>query len=413
MSNIKSSYERVKTTLSDILYREKGYATVVAEKMDQFTEDGKEKLTELLRRQNEAVNGLFVKADELDYAMKSLFSIGEEIYAVTTNSIMVPSSEIVQDVTPVPEIAVVDSNAAGQLEMAGVEITSDENKVEEVATENQVVLEMPGVSSVEANATEVESAVVETPVEAATEAAPAVVETPAVEATTEAAPAVVETPVVEAATEAAPAVVETPVVEAVTEAAPAVVETPAVEASATEAAPATEAPLNETVSVAGSTNGLEEDVPQAETTEEIVPFALSPIDEGVTPAAEVVVSQETAPTEVVASTDIIPAAIEPEDSNIIKFSRKSTDPVKAILVTSTQKTKLIGSRETQKALVSNKLNVAVQTNDTKKQMEEMLNQANALYQQGKTDEAQALYNQVSTMNQTIQTESPNVLVKAA
>ena len=40
MSNVKSSYERVKTTLSDILYREKGYVTVVSEKIDELDESG-------------------------------------------------------------------------------------------------------------------------------------------------------------------------------------------------------------------------------------------------------------------------------------------------------------------------------------------------------------------------------------
>ena len=244
-------------------------------------------------------------------------------------------------------------------------------------------------------------------------AAAPVVETPVAETAAPAAAPAVEAPVAEtAAPEATPAV-ETPVAEtAAPEATPAV-ETPVAETAAPAAAPAvetptvpvTEAPINETVNVAGSSNGLDDDAVQTEETpEEIVPFALSPIDEGVTPAAEVVVSQENVP---------VAATVQAEDSNIIKFSRKSADQVKAILVTSAQHTKLIGSRETQKALVSNKLNAAMQVSDTKKQMEEMLNQANALYQQGKADEAQALYNQVSTMNQSIQTETPNVLVKVA
>ena len=88
MSNVKSSYERVKTTLSDILYREKGYVTVVSEKIDELDESDKTKVVDLVQKQNAAVNALFVKVDELDTAMTELFELGEDIYSITAGTLV-------------------------------------------------------------------------------------------------------------------------------------------------------------------------------------------------------------------------------------------------------------------------------------------------------------------------------------
>ncbi len=75
--------------------------------------------------------------------------------------------------------------------------------------------------------------------------------------------------------------------------------------------------------------------------EEVVPFALSPIDEGVTPA------QEAAP-----------AVATDTTNNVLQFKRNTNDPVKAILVTGAQFGKLKGSCETAEALFNSKINTS-------------------------------------------------------
>ena len=151
---------------------------------------------------------------------------------------------------------------------------------------------------------------------------------------------------------------------------------------------------------------------------EAVPFALSPMDEGVTPKENV--EQTSAPET---------AGVETTDnSDVLKVVKSDANSPKAILVTAVQLSKLMASRDTQKALMSAKGAFGTGTtitpiatsgavdeqtlmangllaptaDATKKQMEGIMEQANALYKEGKTAEAQALYDQVSTMNQTMQ-----------
>ena len=96
-----------------------------------------------------------------------------------------------------------------------------------------------------------------------------------------------------------------------------------------------------------------------------------------------------------------PLSVNEENNNeIMKFIRSSNALAKAILVTKVQYDKLVASLEKQKFILEK--NVLASDNDIKNKMEDLLNQANVLYQEGKTAEAQDLYNQVSEMNKALQ-----------
>lgn len=114
------------------------------------------------------------------------------------------------------------------------------------------------------------------------------------------------------------------------------------------------------------------------------------------------------------------------------FIRNTKSKVKAILVSKTQYRKLNSSRETQKALFDTKkksatnvltpidenVKIAVEEKKveneassedsyTNVQMEELMNKANALYQEGKLDEAQELYNKISELNSGLEEDDSN------
>ena len=98
---------------------------------------------------------------------------------------------------------------------------------------------------------------------------------------------------------------------------------------------------------------------------------------------------------------------------------------KALLTTSKQISNLRKSLSTQEALygsrVSNSTNASLEDKliengllpadvDTmKKQVEQLMEQANALYKGGKTTEAQAMYDKISALNKEIQAKSNNSL----
>ena len=288
------------------------------------------------------------------------------------------------------------------------------------------------------------------------EATPAVVENaPAVEA-----PAPVEAlPAVEAATEVK---TETPTVDAplipveTTEAAPAVeAHSPAV----VEAAPEASAPLipvetTETVPVveAPAPAPVAPAVPEAAVVDnDTVP--LIPLPEEVSVPAveapkEVVASAEsTLPTNPVAPAVDTPSSVvdNPVEVPVEKqeevkapekevFTKNDANKARALLTSANQIGKLRKSLSTQEALLGARLqlgtpSVTFNTNTQstlenqlvqngllpedpeakKKQMEDMMNQANALYKEGKTTEAQALYDQISSMNKSIQDESSKSL----
>lgn len=81
---------------------------------------------------------------------------------------------------------------------------------------------------------------------------------------------------------------------------------------------------------------------------------------------------------------------------------------KAILVNRKQFSKLVSSKDTQVALLDFGLQSGVQnSNNSQKNLEEMITRAGLLYKEGKVQEAQALYNEISQLNKS----NGNVLVK--
>lgn len=227
----------------------------------------------------------------------------------------------------------------------------------------------------------------------------------------------------------------------------------------------------EVVQIPGQTGPIE-DEPVSSTSdasEVTSDFVLSPIDEGIAPtppAEEVPVAQEQASDDGIKQ-DIIPDAsstTETQSEELPKYTRTTTGTVKAILVTKVQHEKLSASRSTQKALLNAQQdgNEAVDNNapvadvasaapvadasavvetpvsttestpvqsdeqtlisnglleptvqDKQKEMQVMMEQANTLYNEGKTQEAQALFDKVSAMNKELQAGSEGqALVKS-
>ena len=81
---------------------------------------------------------------------------------------------------------------------------------------------------------------------------------------------------------------------------------------------------------------------------------------------------------------------------------------KAILVNRKQFSKLVASKDTQVALLDFGLQSGVQnSNNSQKDLEEMITRASLLYKEGKVQEAQALYNEISQLNKS----NGNVLLK--
>ena len=84
---------------------------------------------------------------------------------------------------------------------------------------------------------------------------------------------------------------------------------------------------------------------------------------------------------------------------------------KAILVTKNQYEKLSDSKNTQEALANfkQKKKSIDKNNYTQKQedIEKMLEEANALYKEGKTEEAQVLYDKISQLNKELKAAKEN------
>lgn len=299
---------------------------------------------------------------------------------------------------------------------------------------------------------------VEAPVAEATPEAPAVAE---------AAPAVdTSAPLIPVEEPAAPAVEATPVVETAPVAdtsAPLIpVEEPKVEESTVaEAAPAV-AEAAPVVDTAGPLIPIEEptaeatvETPAAATTEvaavdnDTVP--LIPLPEEVSAPTETVTEEKkevevsvesTLPTNPI--TPEVPAVDSPsgivdnpvetqeeEKAEVVEdtapkkeiFTKNDTNSPKALLTSAKQIGNLRKSLSTQDALLGARLNngtnkenalenqlvesglLPADTETMKKQIEQMMEQANALYKDGKTQEAQDLYDKISAMNKQIQEDA--------
>ena len=223
--------------------------------------------------------------------------------------------------------------------------------------------------NVEENEVENENQIDETPQEEVTAEVSAPVETPVEETPEVNTP--VEAPVEETAEVSAP--VETPVEETVEVNTP--VEAP-VEETAEVSAPV-EAPVDETAEVSAPV-----EVPVEETVEVSAPVVdENPVVDKV-PTIKIpgMEEEEDVDTEIEAKTTVL---------------NESGKDGKAIIVTQAQLGKLKASKESQKELF-NKESVELGENPAK-QLEDMMNQMSELYGQGKTAEAEAMSEKISTL----------------
>lgn len=369
----------------------------------------------------------------------------------------------VQEAAPVAEDAgtplVIDGDAAAFNALLEEQARESAAKVTE--GETTAVVEAPV-----AETPVVETPVVEAPVVQA-EVAPAVVaaapapavslveEAPAPVIQVEAAPAAPVAPVVDT-----PAVVtEAPVVETqplipVEEPVVAVQETPA------PAAPAVEEPVSQPLIPIEEEVAKTADVVPESPQEMVLPEStpLIPIEEPAVavqeaPAAAPVVEEPVstplipiqeeptiAPTEAVvadspsdaakvveeaANPEPVEAVVEEKASDKITYTKVDTNKTRALLTSAKQIGNLRSSRSTQEALLNSRQrsnannNLETQlvengllpadTDTMKKQVETMMEQANALYKEGKTVEAQAMYDKISELNKQIQENTSNSL----
>ena len=372
----------------------------------------------------------------------------------------------VQEAAPVAEDAgtplVIDGDAAAfnalleeQARESAAKVTEGETTavVEATVAETPVVVEAPVVETPAVEAPVVQAEVAPAVVAAAP--APAVEEAPAPVIQVESTPAapvapVVDTPVV--VTEAP--VVETQPLIPVEEPVVAVQETPA------PAAPAVEEPVSQplipieeevvkTADVVPESPQemvlpestplipIEEPVvaetpvaPTAPVVEEPVSTPLIPIQEEPTiaPIEAVVADSPSDAAKVVeeaANPEPVEAVVEEKASDKITYTKVDTNKTRALLTSAKQIGNLRSSRSTQEALLNSRQksnannNLETQlvengllpadTDTMKKQVETMMEQANALYKEGKTVEAQAMYDKISELNKQIQGNTSNSL----
>ena len=117
--------------------------------------------------------------------------------------------------------------------------------------------------------------------------------------------------------------------------------------------------------------------------------------------------QNNIPNEQVTVTPVIPFyGVVETSSNVNKkiIMKQSDDKTKAILVNSSQFEKLCNSKQAQEALLDFG-NLTENKQSLEAKIEEMMARASSLYKEGKKDEAQDIYNQISLMNKE------NTLVK--
>ena len=374
----------------------------------------------------------------------------------------------VQEAVPVAEDAgtplVIDGDAAAfnaLLEEQARESAAKVTEGETTAVVEAPVAETPVVQTPVAETPAVEAPVVQAEVAPAVVAAapapavPAVEEAPAPVIQVEATPAAPVAPVVDT-----PAVVtEAPVVETqplipVEEPVVAVQETPA------PAAPAVEEPVSQPLIPIEEEVAKTADVVPESPQEMVLPEStpLIPIEEPAVavqeaPAAAPVVEEPVstpliplqeeptiAPTEAVvadspsdaakvveeaANPEPVEAVVEEKASDKITYTKVDTNKTRALLTSAKQIGNLRSSRSTQEALLnarqkSNANNnletqlvenglLPADTDTMKKQVETMMEQANALYKEGKTVEAQAMYDKISELNKQIQENTSNSL----
>lgn len=116
-------------------------------------------------------------------------------------------------------------------------------------------------------------------------------------------------------------------------------------------------------------------------------------------------------------------ATKSSDNNIIAFKKKDSNAAKVIITSASQTGKLRGSLGNQEAILNglgffmsdatleNKLvENGLLPGDAQAKIEQMMNQANALYAEGKVEEAQKMYDEISALNKQTQTESVGIAI---
>lgn len=164
----------------------------------------------------------------------------------------------------------------------------------------------------------------------------------------------------------------------------------------------------------------QEVAPQAEITEETSVPVLPPLDIPDESSSNTISPSEPVTTN--AETNLQNATNTPEpnedsnekvnnvDNNKIKFKKQGNDSAKAILVTTKQISKLSLSRKNQTSLLETKgilpeKSSSSETNpSTNQKLEQLLEKANQLYSEGKIQESEELFNEISSLNKEIQNE---------
>ena len=127
------------------------------------------------------------------------------------------------------------------------------------------------------------------------------------------------------------------------------------------------------------------------------------------PTTAPVISQPT--TVPVVSQPTTAAPVSNNNEKKVKFVKKSSNKVKAILVTNKQYGKLRNSYASQFNLIS--ANVGNMAVPSREKLESLMKKASSLYKEGKVSEAQALYAEISKMNKQLNKSDSKVLIKAA
>ena len=414
----------VKATLFDIVYHEQGLLDILSKMNNDLTPEKVASLTTLYTKQGEDIKKTLDLLAQFDTSMKDILKTSAQIVELTNGGEHVVSD----NVSMVGSVSSVEGNVVGDTQQSEVVpvVTGESNETQNIVSTDQkndgqqvvagsnesVANESPVLAPLAEENNDLNSAVSSLPLASETQTLPEAIMNPTVP---------------------------------ITEQSSVIDSTVPVATSGQEAVTQSSTPINEVIQVSSQTSALDDNDEKDNVTSG---FVLSPIDDGVLPAPT---ESQTAmtPEEGVAAANQQLQTVENVKQEIInnsqltdeakknaieKYTRVTADVVKAILVTKAQYEKLAASRQSQQVLINAKSNnggESVQENsaslqqplvtsnmltsdvqDKQKEMEIMMNQANSLYKEGKTQEAQEIYTRISDMNKAIQSTSPAVeLVK--
>ena len=405
--NMEAIIKELKVMLFDIIAQNEAQISALEQAIVQEQDATKEEaLRTLWVKYNNNMKTAINTTDILSASLRGLENCEKEYISVLQEN----NKQEVEIKDPITKIEAVTSAPVEEVVTEQVTTPVEETVKEEPVSE---VVETPAVPAVETPVAEtpVEEAVAEqevtTPVEETVKEEPAseAIETPAVPAVET---PVAETPVEEVATEQ----VTTPVEETVKE-------EPASEVVETPAVPAVETPVAE-APVETAAPEVVEQPPIPEVTETPIPEVVQEEvqeEKKETPIVDIP-KEESKPLEPLTPTnetkEVVAAVQLPtieeenespqkldeevvEDTNKTVIQKNYDKEDRAILINQSQATKLRNSKETQKALYETKNNTSV----TEQQLEEMLSQVTALYEEGKTKEAEELSNQINELSKVL------------